>query len=190
MQAIIASTGFYTVTNTIPPRLMLAILPPLLLIILLFTTYTGRHFIEKLDMKMMTILHIVRIPVEFVLLWLFVNRTIPGIMTFEGRNFDILSGITAPVIWYFGFVKNRLSKKILLAWNICCLVLLLNIVLTAILSMPYTFQQFAFDQPNIALFYFPFTWLPCFIVPVVLFSHLVAIRGLITVGRTKKIVLT
>ena len=38
------------------------------------------------------------------------------------------------------------------------------------------FQQFGFDQPNIAMLYSPFVWLPCFIVPTVLFSHLVCIR--------------
>ena len=37
----------------------------------------------------------------------------------------------------------------------------------------------ALDHPNIALFYFPFIWLPCFIVPTALFAHLVNIRKLI-----------
>ena len=123
-------------------------------------------------------MHIVRIPAEFVLLCLFLNKTVPGIMTFEGRNFDILSGFTAPLIWYFGYVKKILNEKIILAWNICCTVLLLNIVITAVLSPPFNFQQLAFDQPNIAILYFPFIWLPGFIVPAVLLSHLVAIRQL------------
>jgi hypothetical protein len=66
----------------------------------------------------------------------------------------------------------------LLAWNFLCLGLLINIVFTALLSAPFPFQRFAFDQPNIALAYFPFTWLPCWIVPLVLLSHLVSIRKL------------
>lgn len=180
IQAIVASTGFYTITNSIPPRLILALLPPLILIALLFSTYTGRNFIDRLDASTLTALHIIRVPVEFVLLWLFINKTVPGIITFEGRNFDILSGLTSPFVWYFGFVKNRLGKKILLAWNIACLLLLLNVVITAILSAPFNFQQFAFDQPAIAILYFPFIWLPCFVVPVVLFAHLVAIKRFIT----------
>jgi hypothetical protein len=52
---------------------------------------------------------------------------------------------------------------------------LFNIVLTAILSAPLPIQQLAFEQPNIAVLYFPFTFLPGFIVPIVLFSHLVVI---------------
>jgi hypothetical protein len=107
-------------------------------------------------------------------------------MTFEGRNFDIISGITAPFIYYFGFIKNKIPQTVLLAWNFICLALLINIVMNAVLSAPFTFQQFAFDQPNIAIFYFPFVWLPCCVVPIVLFSHLATIRQLL-VKQTKKI---
>ena len=119
-----------------------------------------------------------RIFVEIILLWLFLYKYIPKLMTFEGRNFDMLSGLSAPLIAYFGFTKNRLSKRFMLGWNVICLLLLLNIVVNAIFSVPFPFQQFGFDQPNVAVLYFPFVWLPCFIVPVVLFSHLVAIRRL------------
>ena len=98
----------------------------------------------------------------------------------EGRNFDIISGITAPLIYYYGFVKKRLNKNILIAWNLLCLALLLNIVINAVLSAPFPFQQFAFNQPNIAVFYFPYVWLPGCIVPLVLLSHLVAIKQLMS----------
>jgi len=104
---------------------------------------------------------------------------VPELMTFAGRNFDILSGITAPVIYFSCFSGSAVSnKRLLLIWNFISLLLLLNIVINAILSLPFPFQQFAFDQPNIAVLYFPFTWLPCFIVMVVLFSHLTAISRL------------
>lgn len=97
-------------------------------------------------------------------------------MTFEGRNFDILAGLSAPVVAWFGYHKQKLSKAALLGWNIICLGLLLNIVINAILSAPFPFQQFAFDQPDVAILHFPYTWLPGFIVPAVLLAHLVNIR--------------
>jgi hypothetical protein len=100
-------------------------------------------------------------------------------MTFEGRNFDILSGLSAPFIYYFGFVKRRLSNALILGWNFICLALLINIVANAILSVPTPFQKFAFDQPNIGVLYFPFNLLPACVVPLVLLSHLVAIRRLL-----------
>ena len=78
-----------------------------------------------------------------------------------------------------GLRHRKISKKWLMIWNFGCLVLVLNVVIQAILSTPYSFQQMAFDQPNIGVLYFPFSWLPCFIVPVVLFAHFIQIRFLL-----------
>lgn len=178
IQAILGYKLFYTLTDTIPPRFALMVAPPFLLILILFITRLGRRFIDSLNMQLLTQLHVVRVFVEIILWWLFIYRYIPQLMTFEGRNFDILAGLTAPVVAWLGFVKYRINNRFMLVWNVICLLLLLNIVINAILSAPFPFQQFAFDQPNIAVMYFPFVWLPCFIVPVVLFSHLVLIRRL------------
>lgn len=178
LQALLAKQNFYLVTDSIPPRFPLIVVPPLLLILLLFVTKAGKRFIDSLSMKVLTILHVVRVFVEIILLLLFMYKYVPKLMTFEGRNFDILAGLTAPIVAWYGFVKRKLGKNFLLTWNVICLILLLNIVINAVLSAPFPFQQFAFDQPNVAVFYFPFVWLPAFIVPVVLFSHLVLIRRL------------
>ena len=185
IQTGISLTGFYTYTDTFPPRFPFLILPPVLLIIWLFITPNGKRYIDSLDIKALTLLHTIRVPVEIVLYLLCVHKTIPEIMTFEGRNLDILSGLTAPVIYYAGFVSRRINRNILLLWNFICLGLLVNIVTTAILSAPMPFQQLAFEQPNIAVLYFPFTWLPCCVVPLVLFAHLVTIRKLMLYGTTQ-----
>ncbi|SHM80517.1 hypothetical protein [Mucilaginibacter sp. OK098] len=179
LQAIVGLSGFYTVTNVIPPRFPLLLMPPVVFIAALFIIKKGRLFMDGFDVKTLTLLHIVRIPVELTLYLLFLHKLVPGIITFEGRNFDILCGLTAPIVYYFGYIKNVLNKKIIIGWNIICLLFLANVVITAVLSAPFPFQKFGFDQPNIALFYFPFIWLPCFIVPAVLFAHLVSLRKLI-----------
>jgi len=179
LQSIIGLTGYYTETDTFPPRLFAIVLPPMLAILVLFNNSKGKQFLDKFDVKILTILHIVRIPVEIVLYWLFVHQTVPELMTFEGRNLDIISGLTAPIIYYFGYIKKQISNKVILMWNFICLILLFNIVINAALSAPFQFQQFALDQPNIAVLHFPFNLLPGFVVPIVLFSHLVCIRQLL-----------
>ena len=176
LQGIISYNNFFLDFTGIPPRLSIAVIPPLVFIVLLFIF--RKNVLQNLSMKMLTWLHIVRIPIEIILLGLFLDKQIPQLMTFEGRNFDILAGLSAPFIAWFGFHKNLLNRKLILAWNIICLALLLNIVINAILSAPFAFQQFAFDQPNVAVAYFPFIWLPSFVVPLVLFSHLVCILQL------------
>jgi len=184
IQAVLSLKEFYLITTGVPPRFALSLMPPVLLILILFVTKKGRTYLAEFNAKTLTLLHIVRIPVEFTLYWLFLYKAVPEIMTFEGRNFDILCGLTAPLVYYFGYIKKGLSKGVLLAWNIICLLLLINIVATAILSAPFAFQKFAFEQPNIALFYFPYVWLPSFVVPCVLLAHIVSIRGLINKGST------
>ncbi len=167
-------------TNTFPPKIILTgILPALVTIILLFATSKGRQFIDSLPLKNLTYLNIVRIPVEIVLYWLYLHKAIPELMTFEGRNFDILAGISAPFIAYFGLTKTKLSQQTVLIWNFISLGLLLNIMVNALFSTPSPIQKLAFDQPNIAILNFPFSWLPTFIVPIVLFGHLTSIRQLL-----------
>ena len=164
----------------IPPKFpLLSFMPTFVLMIALFNTDKGKAFIDSLPLGQLTFLSIIRIPVEIVLWWLFIHNTIPELMTFEGRNFDILAGITAPFIAYFGYMKRKLNNRILLSWNIVSLLLLINIVVNALLSFPTMIQQQAFDQPNVGLLYFPFVWLPAFVVPVVFFTHFVSIRQLI-----------
>jgi hypothetical protein len=169
---------FFSNTGTTPPRMPLLIAPMLVVMVILFYSKKGKSFIDGLNLKTLTWLHIVRIPVEIGIFWLFTSSLVPQLMTFEGRNFDIIAGITAPIVAYLYFNKKSIGKKALLIWNVVCLVLLLNIVIHAILSVPSPFQQFAFNQPNVGILYFPFVYLPSYIVPVVLFSHLVAIRRL------------
>lgn len=178
-QGTISVLGFYQKTDAVPPRLFVfAIFPALLLIIGLFIF--SRDWIEKLPLKSLTLLSIIRIPVEICLYWLFQNGQIPQLMTFEGRNFDILSGITAPIIVWFAFRNEQIKRPLLIIWNILCLGLLINIVSHAALSIPSPIQQLAFDQPNKAVLFFPFVWLPSTIVPIVLFSHLASIWQLFT----------
>ena len=186
-QSLIAATGFFTVVDKFPPRLLMLIALPLLGIAAMFFTPKGRSLIERFDVKKLTLLHTIRIGIEVVLFWLFVNKTMPEFMTFEGRNFDLLSGLTAPFVYYFGFVKRRITAKAMLTWNIVCLLILLFTVSNAILSAPTPFQKFAFDQPTIAVLYFPFVWLPGVVVPLVILSHLITIRFLMKEIKAKTI---
>lgn len=178
VQGLAAWSGFYKMTDGLPPRFALVVIPPMLLIVIGFTLPTGQRWLDTLDKSWLTWLHVVRMPVELTLYFLFLYGMVPELMTFTGRNLDILSGITAPLIAWYGYKHHYLDRRGILIWNFMCLALLLNIVVNAALSAPFDLQQQAFDQPNRAVLYFPYVWLPGFVVPVVLFSHLVCIRAL------------
>lgn len=180
LQAAVSLTGFYHNDFSLPPRFALLVGPPLIFIIALFFSSGGKNFLDNLDLKALTWLHIVRIPVEMCLLWLYREGQIPVEMTFEGRNFDILSGLSAPFVVWLAFSQNATARRgPLLLWNVVCLGLLLNIVGTAVASSPYFARSFGFESVNNAVFYFPFVWLPCLIVPIVFLAHVAAIRKLL-----------
>lgn len=182
LQSVLGVNGFYKINST-PPRFLLLALPPVLFLLIGLVVPKGRRFIDGLDIKTLTILHIVRIPVEIVLYWLFLDKVVPGVMTFEGRNFDLLSGLSAPLLWYFGFAKGGLNKGLLLIWNLVCLGLLFNIVTITMLTVAGKLGPVASGPSEFAMVYFPFLLLPACIVPIVLLSHLAAIRQLVKKKR-------
>ncbi|MBP7415155.1 MAG: hypothetical protein WBC19_08785 [Pyrinomonadaceae bacterium] len=178
-QAVVSIGGFYQNTTAIPPRIVLFGVLPALLTIVTYVIFFRQSFIDKIPLRILTMLHIVRIPVEIVLLWLFQNGLVPKLMTFEGWNFDILSGILAPIVYLIAFRGDKANRGLLIAFNIIGLILLANIVTIAVLSIPTPFQQLAFDQPNRAVAIFPYSWLPTIVVPIVLFSHIAALWKLL-----------
>lgn len=127
--------------------------------------------LSKRDVRLSTFLHTVRLPIEIILFKLYLNKLIPQLMTFEGRNFDIVIGITAPIVGYL-YLKKRISKIKLIAWNIIGIFFVCFILINGILSSELPFQQFAFDQPNRAVNFFPFTLLPAVIIPIVIWTHI------------------
>ena len=185
LQAAVSVAGFYANhPDSFPPRIAaFGVLPTLIAIVVTFSTVSGRRFVDSLSLFEITCVHTVRIFVELILWWLFLQGAVPELMTFEGRNLDILAGLTAPFVAYFGIVKKMISRWMIMIWNFACLVLLFNIVIIAVLSVPSPIQQLAFDLPNVAVLIFPISWLPTFVVPVVLFCHLVAIRQLWTQSK-------
>jgi len=179
-QARMSTNGTYSnFPDAIPPKIfLLGILPAVIIVIILFTSSSTKSFIETIPLQQLHALHIVRVPVELGLWALFAQGMIPQVMTFEGWNFDIIIGLTTPLILYLGFYRKTLSNKFLLAWNISGLLLLAIIFVTAFLSAPSPLQKLAFDQPNIAMLHFPYSWLPTFIVPIVAWAHIASIQRL------------
>jgi hypothetical protein len=181
LQAVLSLNHIYSAnTNTFPPRIaLIGILPAMCVVLFSFLFPQGRRFVDSLPIIKLTWVNVMRVPVEISLYWLFLHKTVPELMTFTGSNFDILAGITAPFIAYYYRSVKRPGKRGLLVWNIISLCLLINIVFIAFFSAPSPMQQFGIKQPNVAILYFPFSWLPAFIVPVIFFGHLVSIRQLL-----------
>jgi branched-subunit amino acid transport protein len=112
---------------------------------------------------------------------------VPELMTFKGRNYDILVGISALLVGLLVF-KKHVSTQGLLLWNVVGLFFVCFILINGILSAELPFQQFAFDQPNRALSYFPYVFLPAIVVPIVIYTHITDIMKLKSIQLEKDII--
>lgn len=176
-QTVLAATGFFQNFDALPPRVFAFGPLPFFLLTVVYLIFF-RKFLRELPLTVLTWIHVIRIPVEICLLLLFLNRQVPIEMTFEGRNLDILSGITAPIVYFLAFRGGKINRVLLIIWNLAALALLANIVTIAVLAFPTPFQAIGFDQPNGGVTYFPFVWLPGVIVPIVFFCHVASLYKL------------
>ena len=178
LTGLMTFNGFLKDFESMPPRLVLLVGPVLLLILTLFVLPKSRAAINRMPITTLTYIHIVRIPVELCLWWLFGAGLVAQAMTFEGINFDIIAGITAPFAGVF-LVGKKVSNKLgAIIWNIVCLGLVLNIVIRAVALTPYFYDGSGPELQNLAVFEFPFIWLPTFVVPAVIFSHIASLMQL------------
>jgi hypothetical protein len=118
-----------------------------------------------------------RFPLELLLHQAYRERLMPVQMSYSGRNFDIVTGITAAflglVLW-----KRSLPKWIVQAWNVMGILLLANILTVAILSTPLPIRRFFNEPANVWIKDAPYVWLPAVFVLLAIMGHVVVARKL------------
>lgn len=184
LTALLAARGVLADFSTLPPRMMLVLLPPLVCSLVLTFHPKLKESWQQLPMTWLIGFQAFRLPVE-IFLWLLAQEGVaPPQMTFEGRNGDILTGLSALLIAWLWQQQPKWRRPLALSWNLAGMALLLNIVGVAILSMPTPFQML---QPaNTFVTQWPFVWLPALLVPLAYTGHLLALRQLWLTHPSKK----
>lgn len=183
VSGILSLSGFLRDFSPFPPRMMILIIVPLIVIIWAVSTRTTREILQHTPTETLIRLQSFRIFVEILLWMLFIANLAPVQMTFEGRNLDILSGLTAPLVTFL-VSRKKLSRALTILWNVLCLGLLANIVITAVLSLPTPFRVFMNEPANTIVAEFPIVWLPALLVPLAYGLHFLSLRQLM-LSRTK-----
>jgi hypothetical protein len=75
--------------------------------------------------------------------------------------------------------RGKISRGALILWNVICLLLLLNIVITAIVSTPSPWRIFMNEPANYIVTYFPISWLPGMLVPFAYYLHAISLMQLV-----------
>jgi len=174
LTALIAGTGILTHMEHVPPPVLLLFGGSFLLTAVLAFT-TPRPSLPPITW--LVGFQAFRVLVELFLAWGYHDGLVPLQMTIEGRNWDLLTGLTAlPVAWLVS--RNKLGARGALIWNCAGTLTLLNIVIVAILSMPLPIRQFFNDPPNTFVTGWPYVWLPAFLVQAAWLGHLLLFRKL------------
>ena len=182
--SIWSGSGMMADFRIFPLNFMPVLVIPLITVILsLFSRDLG-EVLRYIPVQNLIRLQSFRFFVELLLWALFIAGRVPEQMTFEGRNFDILAGITAPVVAWLA-ARQKLPNAALIAWNLICLGLLINIVSVAILSTPTPWRIFMNEPANTIVAYFPISWLPGFLVPLAYTLHLFSLRQLLRGYRSQ-----
>lgn len=179
VQSVLAAKGFFAETiQNIPPPAGLALLIIIAMTLYLALRYQPFKTLTSTDTIKLAYLQTFRFPLEMIFVWLLSYQAIPLEMTFEGRNPDILIGLTAPLI-AFAVERKWLPVRALVVWNFIGLGFLLNIMTVAILCLPTTFRVFYESVPNELVLYFPYNLIPVVLVIMALFLHVLSLKTLL-----------
>ena len=120
-----------------------------------------------------------RMPLAMFLQGMYQAGQAPVQMTYEGLNFDIFVGSTAPAMAWLVW-RGKVGSYAIWAWNALGLVLLANAVVVAALSMPTEFRVFTNEPTSAFATYAPYVWLPTVLAPAALVGHLLVLRWLLS----------
>ncbi len=169
--AVLAGQGYFLEFQSMPPRLTLAGLLPLVAGLLMLPTHGTRHFLAVTPPERLIYLQSFRIVMEIILWALAVQGRAPKLMTFEGRNIDILVGLTAIPIGWMVVERRAWPVWVAAAWNVVGILILANVVVHAQLALPTPFRAFVTEPSTAFLATFPYIWLVGFLVPFAFWLH-------------------
>ena len=143
-----------------PPPAIIMVLLVCLNCCLCFCTELGLQ-LSSLPLSLLVGTQSFRIAVE---VWLHCGkelRVVPPQLAWGGRNFDVATGVLAAVLGVWS-LRTRPPDALLWIYNSCGLAVLINVVVTAVLSLPTRMQHFHPSSEFIVEP--PFVWLPTWLV--------------------------
>lgn len=175
-QHFAAASGYLRDFERRPPPLMLLIAVTVLITLSFALSPLGRELARRTSFTWLIASQVFRLPLELTMNRASREGVMPIQMSFEGRNFDILTGVSAIVVAILvaGGLAGPLAIRL---WNIAGFGLLANIVAVAIASFPL-FGVFGPDRLNLWVADPVFVWLPGILVQAALLGHILIWRKL------------
>lgn len=170
--SVLSKTEFLFDTS-LPPRVFIFLVLPLIIFCFWFYIKNKNSVtLKNIPTHWLIGYQTFRIPVELILLFSFQKMVIPESATFEGYNFDIIWGVSAPLIAYLAF-KGR-SKLLIKVWNIIGIIMVLNVafIISTSMYLP-TFWNSEVSLVSSQFFTLPYLLVAGFLAPSAILIHVV-----------------
>jgi len=183
----IAATGIAAARGLLhfepPPTMLVLFVFVFVIAIGLALSPAGRRIALGLPIAALVGYQGFRVVVELLMHRAYVEGLMPVQMSYSGRNFDIVTGITALMLGAWLIPRPAPSRRLVFAWNTLGLALLANIVGIALLSAPTPLRIFMNEPANVWIAHAPWVWLPAVMVLAALAGHLLVHRRLLLQGE-------
>jgi hypothetical protein len=176
LTALIAANGVLRRFDATPPPFVGLALAVGILGVAVPLSRLGTLLVRGLPLWFLIGFQVFRFPLELLMHRAYVEGVMPVQMSYSGRNYDIVTGITAGVLGLW-LTRRPAPRWVVMSWNILGFVLLANIVTIAIVSTP-VFGWFGRERLNTFVTYPPFVWLPAILVTAALMGHILVWRWL------------
>lgn len=171
--AALAASGALSTWTAVPPRLPFLPLTMMVAFVLASRTQAMRALIGATPRAWPIAAQTFRIAVELLLYGLYADGRAPERITFEGRNLDILVGLSAPFVAVL--VARRGATTLAIIWNVAGLAILANTIIAVLTSLPGPLHADGIP-PFTAVASWPMVWLPAFLVPLAIALHVVSLQ--------------
>jgi hypothetical protein len=175
---VLAASGVLGQWEWRPPPFVLVVVSIAVLGAVIARSSIGERLSRGLPLASLVGLQAFRLPLELLMHQTALAGVMPEQMSYSGRNFDIITGITA-VLLAIWLRAGRRPRSLVVGWNVMGLFLLANIVTVAVLSTPQ-FAAFGATPDRINTFVTrpPYVLLPAVMVLAAWAGHLVVFRAL------------
>lgn len=172
----ISITGFL-MDFSLPPRF------PIFLVIPAFV-FTGVFIYRNRNAKWITVIppswliyiQSFRIIVETLFVLTVAKGYLHPEVTIEGYNYDMLIGLSAPVVAYLVFNRGLLSKNVAILWNYLGLAVLASVIFVFVTTI-YFSSMYGISQEMLPMNFgsYPYTLVASFLMPTAVFIHILSI---------------
>ncbi|HEU4453291.1 MAG TPA: hypothetical protein VFR81_09535 [Longimicrobium sp.] len=163
--------------DTVPPTMMPVLLAMFVLAIGIGVSRVGRRIAAGVPLAVLVGAQGFRLPLELAMHRASAEGLMPEVMSYTGRNFDIVTGTLALLVAAL-LAAGRMPRRGVAAWNVVGALLLANVVTVAMLAAPTPMRVFTDGPANVWITAFPWIWLPTMMVPAAILGHILVFRRL------------